>query len=69
MSAVTQGTETIPACTAIGIDTLPTTMMVAIATAAARRHWLNRGEFQPSDWNRLQKPWNRWMPSTMLATM
>jgi hypothetical protein len=30
---------------------------------------VERGLFQPIDWNRLQVPWNRWMPSAMLATM
>ena len=33
----------IPAITAIGNDTLPTTTIDAIATAAALRHWLKRG--------------------------
>jgi hypothetical protein len=55
--------------TAIGNETLPTTTIVAIPVASARRHWLNRGLFQPIDWNRLHVPWKRWMPRAMLATM
>jgi hypothetical protein len=40
---------TIPAMTAIGNDTLPTTMMVANPVAKPRRQLLKRGLFQPSD--------------------
>ena len=60
---------TMPAWTAIGNDTLPTTMIVARPVARPRRHALNRGLFHPIDWKRLQVPWNRWMPRAMLATM
>ena len=58
-----------PAWTAIGNEQLPTTMIVAMAVASPRRHWLKRGLFHPIDWNRLHVPWNRWMPRAMLATM
>ncbi len=58
-----------PACTAIGIDTLPTTTTVAMTVARPRRHELNRGLLHPIDWNSDQVPWNRWMPSAMLARM
>ena len=37
-----------PASTAIGNETLPTTMIVATPAAEARRHSLNRGLFHPS---------------------
>ena len=40
---------TIPAITAIGNDTLPTTTMVAKPVAKPRRQLLNRGLFQPRD--------------------
>ena len=58
----------IPACTAIGIDTLPTTTTVARPAARPWRHELNRGLLQPSDWNSDHVPWNRWMPRAMLAS-
>jgi hypothetical protein len=69
----TVGTESshsiTPASVMIGNETLPTTTTVASPVARPRRHRLNLGLFQPNDWNRLHVPWNRWMPSAMLATM
>ena len=61
--------STIPARTATGNDTLPTTIRLAKPTANARLQRLNRGRFQPIDWNRLHDPWNRCTPSARLATM
>ena len=43
----------------MGNDTLPTTITVAKPMANPRRHLLNRGRFQPIDWNKLHAPWYR----------
>src|SRR3954465_2705575 len=58
---------TMPAMMAIGIATFPMTVIAANPAAKFRRHELNRGLFQPSDWNRLHAPWKRWRPRARLA--
>ena len=58
-----------PAMTATGNDTFPATMTAETPIAALRRQALNRGLFQPIDWNSDQVPWNRCTPSARLATM
>src|SRR5512140_1124149 len=60
---------TTPVSTAIGNEMLASVMIQAKAVANQRRQGLNVGLFQPIDWKRLQRPWNRWKPSRMLASM